>query len=203
MRTSLRGLSGRNFDSPSDITGQRDALPPRVRQPRSPVVALTALSLLAPAIAPAGTTTATFTVSATVAATCQLSAGPLSFGQYAPGSGTTLHASTTISIQCTSGTNAPTLTLNAGSSGGTQTTRLMAGPSGTKLQYNLYTSNTYATVFGDGTLGSARVPVTITGNSFATPVQVTVYGQLLDSAANQSAATPGSYADTVTATLTY
>jgi spore coat protein U-like protein len=183
--------------------GQRVALPRCVQRAAAPAIAPAALMLLAPALATAGSSTATFTVSATVAATCQLSAGTLSFGQYSPGSGTTLHASTTINVQCTSGTNSPTLSLNAGTSGGTMTTRLMLGPSGTKLQYNLYTSGTYATVFGDGTLGSSKVPVTITGNSFATPVQVTVYGQLQDSAANQSAATPGAYADTITATLTY
>jgi hypothetical protein len=39
-------------------------------------------------------------------------------------------------------------------------------------------------------------------SAFTTPVLVSVYGQLLDSATNR-VATAGSYSDIVTATLTY
>jgi spore coat protein U-like protein len=151
----------------------------------------------------AGTASGSFVVSATVLAVCQMSATAINFGTYIPGNGTTLTANSTISIQCTSGTSAPTLALNAGASGGTMADRLMAGPGGGKLQYNLYTSASYSTVFGDGTGGSSTVPVTVGTNSFSVPVKVTVYGQFLDSAANRLAAAAGTYADTVTATLTY
>jgi spore coat protein U-like protein len=151
----------------------------------------------------AGTANGSFVVSATVLAVCQMSATAINFGTYIPGNGTTLKANSTISIQCTSGTTAPTLALNAGASGGTMANRLMAGPGSGKLQYNLYTSASYSTVFGDGTGGSSTVPVTVGTNSFSVPVKVTVYGQFLDSAANQRAAAAGTYADTVTATLTY
>jgi len=210
MQPSPADRHARELNVTWDITG-RPAGPPRDgRAGRAPLrrralrwlvaIASTAAYCL---VANAGTSTTTFAVSATVVATCQISAAALNIGPYTPGSGAALHVNTTISVQCTTGTTAPTLALNAGSSGGTMANRLMAGPSGTKLQYNLYTSNAYATVFGDGTGGSSTVPVTIVGNSFVTPVQVTVYGQLLDSAANQGAATPGTYTDTVTATLTY
>jgi spore coat protein U-like protein len=209
MRPSPPGRHDRELNVTWDITG-RPARPPRDGRARRAASRHPALRWLGPIsllsasfVASAGTSTTTFTVSATVVATCQISAAALNFGPYTPGSGATLHVNTTISVQCTSGTTAPTLALNAGSSGGTMANRLMAGPSRTNLQYNLYTSNTYATVFGDGTGGSSTVPVTIGGNSFLTPVQVTVYGQLVDSAANQGAATPGIYTDTVTATLTY
>jgi len=58
-------------------------------------------------------------------------------------------------------------------------------------------------VFGDGTGGSSTLPVTLGTTSFTTPVQVTVYGEFLDSAANRLSAAAGNYSDTVTATLTY
>jgi len=197
----ILGITGRALSPRRYAPGEQARRRPRAWALRR--WPLTALWLAGTAVATAGTSTTTFTVSATVVATCQINAGPLNLGQYSPGSGAPLHVNTTISVQCTTGTAAPTLTLNAGSSGGTMANRLLAGPSGTKLQYNLYTSNAYTTVFGDGTGGSSTVPVTIGSNSFATPVQVTVFGQLLDSAANQSAATPGTYTDTVTATLSY
>ena len=193
----------------SDITWRASGPPRSCRAARAAhgaaaagATALALLGLHAPST-PAATTATNFTVSATVVATCQISAGPLNFGNYVPGSGTMLHVNTIISVQCTNGTASPTLALNAGTSGGSMTNRLMLGPSSTKLQYNLYTSSGYTTVFGDGTGGSATVPVAIGANSFVTPVQVTVYGQLPDNAANQGAATPGTYTDIVTATLTY
>ena len=68
------------------------------------------------------------------------------------------------------------------------------------LQYNLYTTAAFGTVFGDGTGGS--VTSTGTGAGVATANAVTVFGQLLDSATNQ-AAVPGSYADTVLVTVAY
>jgi spore coat protein U-like protein len=160
-------------------------------------------SVAASAAAFAGTANGTFVVSATVQAVCQMSATAINFGTYIPGNGTTLKVNSTISIQCTSGTPAPTLALNAGASGGTMANRLMVGPAGAKLQYNLYTTSSYGTVFGDGTGGSSTVPVTIGTASFTTPVHVTVFGEFLDSAANRLAAGAGTYTDTVTATLTY
>jgi len=151
----------------------------------------------------AGTANGSFVVSATVQAVCQMSATAINFGTYIPGNGTTLKANSSISIQCTSGTPTPTLALNAGASGGTMANRLMTGPGGATLQYNLYTTASYGTVFGDGTGGSSTLPVTLGTTSFTTPVQVTVYGEFLDSAANRLSAAAGNYSDTVTATLTY
>jgi len=202
MRPGLRSFFHTGADQVSDITW-RAPRPPRLS--RSAIVVASALGCCGwpQSAALAGTATTNFTVSATVVATCQISAGPLNFGTYVPGSGAALRVSTTISVQCTNGTAAPTLALSAGTSGGSMTNRLMLGPASTKLQYNLYTSNAYTTVFGDGTGGSATVPVAIGANSFVTPIQVTVFGQLPDNTTNQGAATPGTYTDIVTATLTY
>jgi spore coat protein U-like protein len=68
------------------------------------------------------------------------------------------------------------------------------------LQYNLYTTAGFATVFGDGTGTTATIAGT--GAGLATPVTTTVYGQLLDSTANQAVA-PGNYSDTITVTISY
>ncbi len=143
--------------------------------------------------------TTTFQVTATVLKACTVSATALAFGNYTPTAGA-LTNSSTISVACTK-TSPYTVTLNGGStSGGTIGQRLMSNGTQT-LQYNLYTSNTYATILGDGvTSGSANV--TGTGAGLAVPSTITVYGKLPDSAANQ-AVPAGSYTDTITVSVAY
>jgi spore coat protein U-like protein len=149
-------------------------------------------------VANAATTTTTFAVTATVQSTCSATATALPFGNYTPGAGA-LANSSTISVKCTK--NTPyTVALNAGTTtGGTLGQRLMASGANT-LQYNLYTSAALTTVFGDGT-GTTGTGAG-TGAGVATANNLTVFGQLPDSATNQ-AAVPGSYSDTITVTVTY
>jgi spore coat protein U-like protein len=164
---------------------------------RKLLLAAAGASLVA-AGAHAATATGTFTVTATVLKTCSVTAGNLGFGNYTPGAGA-VTASSTINVNCTK-TTPFTVALNGGSTtGGTVAQRLMANGTNT-LQYNLFTSNTFATVFGDGTGTSATQPGT--GAGVATSVPFTVFGRLPDNATNQ-AAVPGSYTDTVTVTVTY
>jgi spore coat protein U-like protein len=122
----------------------------------------------------------------------------LAVPNYTPGGGAVLQTST-ISVKCTK--NTPyTVLLNGGqTTGGTVAQRLMASGANT-LQYNLYTDNTYATVFGDGT-GTSKT-ATGTGAGVATANTLTVYGQLPDSATNQ-AAVPAAYTDTILVTVNY
>ena len=146
----------------------------------------------------AATTTTTFQVSATVLKTCAVSAGPLAFGNYTPGTGN-VPGTTTINVNCTKNT-AYTVALDKGTTaGGTIAQRLMAG-GGNTLQYNLYTTAAYTTVFGDGTSGSATQAGT--GNGVNVANATTVFGQLPDNATNQGAV-PGAYTDTITVTVTY
>jgi len=162
------------------------------------LIASLAAGIMAAGVAQSATTTATFTVTATVLSTCSATATALAFGNYTPGAGAVTNSST-ISVKCTKSTPY-TVTLNAGSTTGAAfTQRLMAFGANT-LQYNLYTTTGLGTVFGDGT-GSTGTS-TGTGAGVATANLVTVYGQLPDSATNQSAV-PGSYSDTITATVTY
>ena len=163
------------------------------------LTATLAAASLAAGVAQSATTTTTFTVSATVQSTCSATATALAFGNYTPGAGA-LANNSTISVKCTK--NTPyTVALNAGSTtGGAFTQRLMLSGTTNTLQYNLYTTAGFATVFGDGT--GATGTGTGTGAGVATANTLTVYGQLPDSATNQ-AAIPGSYSDTITVTVSY
>ncbi len=140
------------------------------------------------------TKTANIAVSATVLANCTIGATPLAFGNY---DGTVNNAPATINITCTNKTTY-TVALNAGTtSGSTTTARLMAGSgtaAGSTLPYALYQDSSHSKNWGN-TVGTDTVAGT--GNGTLQPL--TVNGQI---AANQFV-TPGSYGDTITASITY
>ena len=143
--------------------------------------------------------TTTFTVSATVLKNCTVSATNLTFGNYTP-TGGAVAANSTVSVSCTKST-AFTVALNKGTtSGGTVAQRLLSDGSGDTLQYNLYTTAAFATVWGDGT--GSSVTQAGTGAGMGTPQVLTAYGQLPDSAANQ-AVPPNPYSDTITVSVAY
>jgi spore coat protein U-like protein len=158
------------------------------------------LGVTAAGLAQSATTiTTNFQVSATLAPICTASAAALTFPTYIPGGGNQV-ASSAVTVKCTKGT-AYTVALNKGSTtGGTIAQRLMLNGTTNTLQYNLYTSNTYATLLGDGTGGSSAP--TGAGSGMATANTLTVFGQLPDNATNQ-AAVPGTYTDTITVSVTY
>jgi spore coat protein U-like protein len=158
-------------------------------------------SLAIAALAAAGTasalsTNASFNVTATVLMTCSATASTLGFGNYTPGTGG-LTANTTVNVKCTKGTGF-TVALDKGTTAtGTVAQRLMTNGTDT-LQYNLYTTSGFATIFGD-TAGLTQAGI---GTGLANNVPFTVYGRLLDSVANQAVA-PGSYTDTIGVVVTY
>ena len=153
--------------------------------------------------ASAATATTTFTVSATLLKVCTVGATNINFGNYTPGGGA-LTGNSTISVKCTR-TTPYTVALNAGTTaGGTFGQRLMAYGAET-LQYNLYTSAAFTTVFGDGT-GTTGTGAGTGAGLGAAAQTYTAYGQLLDNAVNQNAAPNAaatSYADTITVTVAY
>ena len=163
---------------------------------------LAAGALLVAGSASAASMTTTFTVTATVLAACTLSAGStLAFGNYTPGGGA-VNATNTVIVACTNGT-AYTVALNGGTTtGGTLAQRLMAQqPSGSgTLQYQLYTSSSDSSVWGDDT-GSSVIQGG-TGTGLGNPASYTVFGNLPDNATNRNAAT-ASYQDTITVILTF
>ena len=147
--------------------------------------------------AAAATKTDNMQVSATVSKNCLINAPDLNLGTF---DGTNnLAASADVNVRCTTGTTF-TVTLSTGSSGNF-TSRTLVNGSDT-LAYNLYTSNTYTTVFGDGTGTTGRGSGTGAGMAIGNAQSVVVYGQLLASA-NTGAFGAGTYTDTITATITY
>lgn len=141
--------------------------------------------------ADASTATTTFNVTATVQATCLISGNNLAFGTY---SGSAIGMTTTLSVTCTNGTTY-NVGLNAGTaSGATVTTRAMTGPASATLDYAMYQDSGHAANWGN-TVGTD----TKSGTGNGSAQTLTIYGEL---AASQYPA-PGSYSDTITATITY
>lgn len=143
--------------------------------------------------ADAATSTGTMPISATVVATCTVSATPMAFGNY---SGVVANSTATITVQCTNGAS-PWVGLDAG--GGTHpaattTSRNMTG--GTAgLLYQLCQNVGCTTNWGN-LVGDSPAAVLSTGAL----TTLTVYGRI---AAGQFTGAPGTYTDTVTATVNY
>jgi Uncharacterized secreted protein len=170
------------------------------------IVSLSALLLFAPVnSAEASVKTTTFNVEATVAPICKVSAQNLNFGSYTPG--TSLDGQSEISGACTKGTPftvAWSPGLHAGSAG--YDNRNMAGTgsgpatSADLLHYQLYSTANHNAVLGDGSDGT--ITLSSVGAGMNAVLSATMYGQIPDSSANLTA-TPGTYSDTVTVTVSY
>jgi spore coat protein U-like protein len=131
-------------------------------------------ALAASSGAGAATATGTFTVTATIASACLVTATALNFGTYTPSSGTALNGSSTISVNCTSGSPFTT-SLNVGSGGGAFTARTLLSGSNT-LNFNLFKDAAFTQVWGDGT--GSTFTVAGTGSGLLTANTLTVYGQI-------------------------
>ncbi len=142
------------------------------------------------AVAQTNPATTTFGVSATVLKDCIVSATALGFGNY---TGAVNSAQSTITVTCT---NSTTYTVGLGTglaTGATVTTRQMQN--GTALlNYGLFSNATWTTNWGNT---AATDWVSGTGNGAGQVLNV--YGQI--PAAQY--VTPGSYADTISVTVTY
>ncbi|HEV2865250.1 MAG TPA: spore coat U domain-containing protein [Allosphingosinicella sp.] len=150
---------------------------------------------LAPSAASAAVANSTLSVDATVTANCTVSAGSVSFGSVNPISGSNADATGSFSVTCTNGTSWSAAAGVGSGSGASFTARRMTSGANT-LNYNLYTSSGYGTVWGDGTSSTAAITGTGTGSAQST----SVYGRI---GSGQTSVPPGSYADTVSVTVTY
>lgn len=147
--------------------------------------------------AQAATKTATINVSASVVDNCVISAGALNLGTF---DGTNdLTANSSITVRCSNGTDY-TVDLSPGSSGSYANRTLINGAY--SLVYNLYTGNDYQTIWGNNQNSTGRISGLGTGMGPTNAITHTVYGRLLASQ-NTGAIDAGSYADTITATITY
>ena len=138
----------------------------------------------------AATATANMSVSATVPATCTITTTNMNFGSYNSTQADYTAAQATITATCSNGTNA-VVSLNAGVNAGAGVQRKLKDSGTQVLNYDIFTEDDYITVWGDGT--------TVGFSSDGTPKTLTAYGVI---SPGQSVPV-GSYADVVTATITY
>jgi len=138
-----------------------------------------------------GTSQSSIGVNGNVKNGCAISATSLAFGTY---SGSLVNSTSTITATCTLLTTY-NVGLNAGTAtGATVTNRSMTASGGALLHYSLFSNSGRTTNWGN-TVGTN----TVAGIGTGLAQSLTVYGQI---PAGQSL-TPGSYTDTITATLTY
>jgi spore coat protein U-like protein len=150
-----------------------------------------AAALAMPHQAIAATTPSTMDVTTTVQATCLNTVTPLAFGVY---TGALSQITATITVTCTN-TTPYAVGLSAGlAPSATVTTRALTGPASALLNYTLTSDAGYSVNWG---VTSGTDTVAGTGNGAGQAI--TVYGQ---EAAGQYVA-PGTYTDTITATVTY
>jgi spore coat protein U-like protein len=155
---------------------------------------LAGLSLLLAGFATAATSSANMNVKLQINAECLISAVPdLDFGA----SGVlaaNLDATSTITVQCTSGTPY-TVSLSAGNgAGATVSARLLTGPSLQTVTYSVYRDASRTQVWGT-TIGTN----TVAGTGSGATQTLTAYGRI----AAQTTPGTGAYSDIVTATVTY
>jgi spore coat protein U-like protein len=150
------------------------------------VITLGIASTVANAATPA---TASIAVSATVQSNCIISAAPLAFGTY---TGALNDASSTVTVTCTN-TTPYDVGLDKGLNGASVTARQMKSGT-TMLNYAIFSDTGRSTNWGS-TIGTDAVHGTGSGSSQT----LNVYGRI---SASQYV-TPGAYADTITATLSY
>ncbi len=143
--------------------------------------------------ADAATAVSTMAVSSTVQATCTNTITPLDFGTY---TGVAVAVNAIVTVTCTN-TTPYNVGLDAGASAGaTVTTRALTGTgAGAPLLDYVLTTDAANTINWGDTVGTDTVAGTGNGAAQA----LTIYGQ---EAAGQFVA-PGTYADTITATVTY
>ncbi len=123
------------------------------------------------------------------AASCTISSSGVNFGAYDPIDAADTRSTGAIRLACDTPVN-----VNIALSGGGRSTVDHAMSNGSsQLVYNLYADPQQTTIWGDGTGGSRTVPFD------GTAVDHPVYGSIIA----RQRVTAGSYADTITLTVTY
>lgn len=165
---------------------------------RSVVIASALIGCIAPSqAANPATASGTFQVGATILVACNVTGSTLTFGGaidplQTPGP---VDASTTLNVTCTK-TTPYSVALNAGTNAGSGSnfgSRVMKSGNN-NLPYQLYLDAGRTQVWGDGNSSGL-----FTGTGTGSQQQLTVYGRL----PSLNGIVPGSYADTVTLTITY
>ena len=131
---------------------------------------------------------------------CTVAAVPVAFGSYNPLSASPLSSTGTVTVTCTAIISLAvsyTIKLSQGGAG-SYAPRKMAFSSN-NLNYNLYTSNSYGVVWGDGTGGTSFVSDSYALALLINVVNYSVYGSV-PALQNIPA---GAYSDLITVTVNY
>lgn len=133
---------------------------------------------------------------------CSVSTTPVAFGSHNPLGGAT-DSTGSVRVNCggLAGLLIPyRIDLSTGGGASYSARRMSSGAN--TLAYNLYSDPTRSTVWGNGIGGSASVNAAVLLDVLGlSPLQThTVYGRI---PSGQTSAVPGSYADTITVTITY
>ena len=156
------------------------------------LLVLTGAAVAAVAAQPAiAADTAEMGVSAEVTATCNVTTSPVAFGNVDVTSGSNVDATGGISVTCTNGTAWAAAADAGNGTGATITDRKMLSGANL-LNYALYTDSARLVNFGGAN--------TISGTGSGSAQASTVYGRV---ASGQTTVPGGSYADSVTISLTY
>jgi spore coat protein U-like protein len=135
--------------------------------------------------------TSTFAVTATIPASCTFSAAALNFGSY---TGLLLNVQSTVTVTCTN-TTVFNIGFDAGTApGATVTTRKMTGPASATLNYTIFKESTRTWNWGNTVNSDAFI-----SEGDGTSHQYGTFGQVPAGQAPK----PGSYSDTIIATITY
>jgi spore coat protein U-like protein len=134
-----------------------------------------------------------FSATATVVNNCNISATNLNFAATGVLS-TALNATGSITARCTNG-DAYRIALNGGATGNVAARQMARAGGGGTVNYQLYVDSAHTSAWGDGTVGTAMATGTGTGNQQV----LNVYGVV----PAQTSPVPGSYSDTITATISF
>jgi spore coat protein U-like protein len=134
-----------------------------------------------------------FTATATVINNCNISATNIAFLPTGV-LNSALTATGNISAQCTNG-DAFQIALSGGSSGNVAARTMQRTGGGGSVNYQLYQNSGMSTIWGDGTRGTSMT----TGTGSGAVQMLTVHAQV----PAQTTPQPGSYSDTITATISF
>jgi spore coat protein U-like protein len=134
---------------------------------------------------------------------CSVSSTPIAFGSYNPMSSSSRDSDGSVLFTCgglVGGLVSYDVALGKGLNSTTFSPRRMASGAN-RLDYDLYTSSAYSSIWGDGTGGSQKVSGTVTILLVGgTTRELIVYGRIPGS---QTAVKAGSYSDALLITVTY
>ncbi|MFQ3236058.1 MAG: spore coat protein U-like protein [Paraglaciecola sp.] len=130
------------------------------------------------------------------AVSCSISSEELAFGVINPLLSGDITSIAAVKLDCSGGTFEYTIKLSQGN--GTMAQRMLKSGLN-ELKYNIYTSNSYSSVLGDGTGGS----VAISGSSNSNTTEVTHYVHGKISNVGLSNTPAGAYSDSISMVINY